>query len=507
MLWVAAYPLAWFALFSSSSIVWFLPAGLRLGVLWILPRHFWWKMAVAEWIAILTLSLYHETYNSTLALLAFTLLPWSIYATVVRSIGRHGRGTPDNKAMPRLLACGVVAALFNSLALTATHLNDTGALPDDLARSLANYGLGELAGVVIVLPVLLALRAQLGSQRRPWSELFAHGLVLVPLAVATGLSLLPIMDAPVYPLVLSLLPVFGITYRIGWRQGAIAMALLLPGLQTLSGPLVDLWDSGQFQVLIAIFCCVALLLGATAERQRAQRSALSATVKALSLRSAQLAGAANRIATLQEEERRRIGAELHDQLGQDMTAIATRLRVVERTATDPALREGLASINALVSGAHAHLREAIDHLHPAILDRFGLSRSLAEGPFAELMRDHLIRYECTIQGDVDTLPDNIASALYRICQEASTNCVRHGCGGYAQIHLALVQGAFDTTLRLEIADAAGALELDAGSPGRGLVNIRDRAQAIGAEYRFNANSGQPRHSLLLYRPHVIVKNF
>ncbi|MDQ3511421.1 MAG: hypothetical protein M3414_07025, partial [Pseudomonadota bacterium] len=115
-LWVAAYPLVWLALYSSSSMIWFLPAGLRLGVLWILPRHAWWKMAVTEWIVILVLSVHHEAYNSMIALLALTLLPWSIYATVVRSIGRHGRGTPDNKAMPRLLACGALAALLNALA-------------------------------------------------------------------------------------------------------------------------------------------------------------------------------------------------------------------------------------------------------------------------------------------------------------------------------------------------------------------------------------------------------
>ena len=498
-LWLALYPLAWVALFMGSSMYWFLPAGLRLGVLWILPRRWWWKMAAFEFAGILALSLFRNAFHSPLALLAAAVLPWCVYACVVRGIGRHGRGTPHNKAVARLLACGAVAALLNAIALTAINLNDSGALPDALPRTLANYAMGDFAGVILVLPVLLALSEQFGPDRRRWRELLAHGLVLVPLAVAMGLSLLPIIDAPLYPLMLALLPMFTLSYRTGWRQGAIAHALLIPGLLAISGPLVELWGSGQLQVLVAVTGCVALLLGATAERQRSQRSTLTATVQALSLRSAQLAGAANRIATLQEEERRRIGAELHDQLGQDMTAIATRLRVVERTAVDPSVREGLASINALVSGAHTHLREAIDHLHPAVLDRFGLARALSEGPFAELMRDHDIRYDCTILGEIDALPDNIASALYRICQEATTNCVRHGCGGRTHIHLSLVPGKLFSTLTLLIEDAAGALHVDPTSPGRGLTNIRDRAQAIGADYLFNAKSGTPRHSLQLWR--------
>jgi len=432
-------------------------------------------------------------------MMAAAVLPWCCYALVVRVIGRHGRELPTTgSALPRLLACGAAAAVLTTFALTAIQLNDSGELAGSLASTLAGYALGDFAGVVIVLPILLALYEQLGPDRRRWIDLFAHGLVLAPLAVAVGLSQLPIIAEPVYPLMLALLPMFAIAYRIGWRQGAFAHALLVPGLYTISGPLVELWSTGQLQVLLAVAGCVALLLGATAARQRSQRGALSATVQALSLRSAQLAGAANRIATLQEEERRRIGAELHDQLGQDMTAIATRLRIVERGAVDPALREGLASINALVSGAHTHLREAIDHLHPAVLDRFGLARALAEGPFAELLRDEGIDYQCTIEGDVNALPDNIASALYRICQEATTNCVRHGCGGHVHIRLSLVPGQAGSELTLQIHDQAGELQVDPVHPGRGLTNIRDRAHAIDADYRFDADHGAPRHWLQLW---------
>ena len=55
--WLALYPFAWMARFAGSSIFWFLPAGLRLGTLWLLPRRSWWKMAIVEWAAILALSL------------------------------------------------------------------------------------------------------------------------------------------------------------------------------------------------------------------------------------------------------------------------------------------------------------------------------------------------------------------------------------------------------------------------------------------------------------------
>jgi len=142
----------------------------------------------------------------------------------------------------------------------------------------------------------------------------------------------------------------------------------------------------------------------------------------------------------------------------------------------------------------------INELHPAVLDRFGLARAIAEGPFAELLRDRGVLYTSRIQGRVEQLPDNIASALYRICQEAATNGARHGCGGRMHIRLTLLPSAVASELTLEIEDQFGPIAVDPDRPGRGLLNIRDRANAIGADYRFDAASGMPRHRVHLWLP-------
>jgi two-component system sensor histidine kinase UhpB len=218
----------------------------------------------------------------------------------------------------------------------------------------------------------------------------------------------------------------------------------------------------------------------------------------LSIRSKALTHVAERLTSQQEDERRRIGAELHDQLGQDMTAIATRLRVLMRTRENPALVDsGLLAIQELVDDAHTHLRDVIHQLHPLALDRFGLSRALAEGPLAAMARDAGVDYRCDIGGDVDSLPPPIATALYRICQEAATNCVRHGCGGRIEICLWLTPTGVYDELVLKIEDDAGEIELGTERQGHGLQGIRDRANAIGADYYFHRDSGHPRHWLQL----------
>lgn len=498
--WLALYPLAWVLLFSVSSIFWFLPAGLRFGVLWLLPRRAWWKMAIVEIGAIVALSLVRDVYDTLPGLLAGSALPWTLYALVVAAASGPGQA-PVRRALPRLLGAGVLAATINALALTAIDRFDDGIVSAAVSSMFASYALGDFAGIVLMMPLVFAIHAQSGPDRRPLRTLLAHGFVFVPAGLALGISMLWSAQAPVYPLLYSLLPLFAIAYRFGWRPAAVAVALLSVGVHHVSDSLAQIWNPGELQLLMAMTSCAALLLGAAAETQNAQRDTLSAAVHALSSRTNQLTEAASRIASLQEMERRRIGAELHDQLGQDMTAIATRLRIVERTTADPAVRMGLASIGALVADAHMHLREAINHLHPTVLDRFGLARALAEGPLAELLRDHDVRYTCRIEGDVDALPDSIASAVYRICQEAITNCARHGCGGRVHLHLSFMQERAGSRLELRIRDEAGAIHLTGNGSGHGLQNIRDRAAAIGAEYHFDPEAGTPRHALSLRIPH------
>src|SRR5690606_34529191 len=127
LVWLALYPFAWLGLFGISGMLWYLPAGLRLGTLWLLPRRLWPAMAAVE---ITTLVILGQTlgYRSVANWLLGAILPWCIYALVLRGIGRHGRGTPAYKALPRLLAVGFVAAVLNSLLLTAIDLNDDGSL-------------------------------------------------------------------------------------------------------------------------------------------------------------------------------------------------------------------------------------------------------------------------------------------------------------------------------------------------------------------------------------------
>src|SRR5690606_251286 len=100
---------------------------------------------------------------------------------------------------------------------TSIDLKDDGSLGSRLSSTLVSYALGDFAGTVLVVPIMLAMVEQFGPQRRTWPELMAYGVVLVAPGVALGLSLLPVIEAPIYPLAISLLPLFLVAHRYGWR--------------------------------------------------------------------------------------------------------------------------------------------------------------------------------------------------------------------------------------------------------------------------------------------------
>ncbi len=487
-----AYLAAYVLLYSISSLHWFLPAGLRLSVLWLLPRRHWWVTLVGEVIAIVLLAIARGTFQDPLAMLLASFTPWCVYAAIVYTFARPAGLVPSPDSMMRFLLCGLAAAVASGVMLVLINIADDG-VPQLPPQMVISFAIGDFTGILMIAPLVRTALAQFGPRREPWRYVLADGLVVMPALVALGLSWLPIHNADLYPLMIALFPLLWLSFRYGWRTAAISLALLSVAVYRLGPGFVGVGPSMQLQLLTSAAGFAALMIGVSGESLRLQGRALTSTIDMLSSRTRALSDAANRLVSKQEDERKRIGAELHDQLGQDMTAIATRLRIVERAHEERDIRQGLRSLSELVADAHEHLRGAIQSLHPLALDRFGLERALSEGPMRELARDHGIAYECRIDGDADALPQDIATAIYRICQEVTTNCVRHGCGGRVSITLTVEphDGGRDLTLRID--DEGGAFEVPANGEGLGLQNISDRADAIGAEHVFRPENGHPRH--------------
>lgn len=183
-----------------------------------------------------------------------------------------------------------------------------------------------------------------------------------------------------------------------------------------------------------------------------------------------------------EQERGAIARELHDELGQQVTAIkSVGLAIARRAAgQDASIEQSARLVMECADHIYEGVHQLIARLRPSALDRFGLCDALQD-----LLGDWRIRHPDVVMslamtGDaLDGLDDALSTAVYRIVQEAVNNALRH-----AQAHRIDVKVlASDDGVALAVADNGLGRLAQLRAPGRfGVVGMRERAQALGGSF-------------------------
>jgi two-component system sensor histidine kinase UhpB len=182
-------------------------------------------------------------------------------------------------------------------------------------------------------------------------------------------------------------------------------------------------------------------------------------------------------------EQHRVGNDLHDGLGQELTGIALMLRgVAGRLQTEyPLMLPEIDGITKLVNNAIESTRSLARGLSPVNLERGGLKDAL-EGlaMHASELYGAQVSFAHRLQG-AKPLSVELANHMYRIAQEAVRNAVKHGGARVIRLHLSIARGK----VRLVIADDGSGLPDDAlEAPGMGLKIMRYRARMVGGIVKF-----------------------
>ena len=197
-----------------------------------------------------------------------------------------------------------------------------------------------------------------------------------------------------------------------------------------------------------------------------------------------------RLVQAQEQERRAIARELHDEVGQALTAIKVELAVAERNAGlsdkgEDALRE----VRSITDRTLQQVRDLSQLLHPALLDDLGLPAAL-EWYLKGFSRRTGIRTDL-LQDRMDTrLPSEVETCIYRVVQEALTNVARHSGAQSCRVYL---QRLPHTILLTVEDDGRGITPPSAGSeprPGLGLLGIRERATDLAGTFNIESQAGK-----------------
>lgn len=188
-----------------------------------------------------------------------------------------------------------------------------------------------------------------------------------------------------------------------------------------------------------------------------------------------------------EEERRQIARELHDELGQSITAVKSLGLAIAQRPDD---REQVGRTAKLIVATAGHMYDAVHELIPRLrpfaLDKFGLTDALQD-----LVADCGLRHpDIDVALEIGHLPpdlgDTLTTCAYRIVQEALTNALRHSGGRRIGISVA----STDKELTVAIEDDGRGLPGDWTRPGHfGVRGMRERARALGGEFTIAAGAG------------------
>ncbi len=180
-----------------------------------------------------------------------------------------------------------------------------------------------------------------------------------------------------------------------------------------------------------------------------------------------------RVLAAQEAERLRIAQELHDQIGQELTAVLLGLSRVQGRAS-PELRADLSAVEEVVRASLEDVRRIAVELRPEALDDLGLESALAV--LADRFSERLsLEVKLAVSPGLPQLGRDVELVVYRVAQEALTNVARHS--GTDRAELRLVN--HPTGLTLTVRDHGRGLAAPA-APGTGMRGMRERAMLIGA---------------------------
>jgi two-component system sensor histidine kinase UhpB len=201
-----------------------------------------------------------------------------------------------------------------------------------------------------------------------------------------------------------------------------------------------------------------------------------------------------RIIEAEEEERKRLARELHDELGQSLTAIKVDAAYIAREAAGsaPKIVDSARAIESISANIMELIRSMLARLRPHGLETVGLRETLQDLVAGWQVRVS-DRFQCTlnIQGNVDVLTPELNITVYRLIQECLTNAVRYSRARTITIDLSLQEErANPARVLLDVTESALTPSgVAAGTSGSGLSGMRERVEALGGELQINIDSG------------------
>jgi signal transduction histidine kinase len=238
-----------------------------------------------------------------------------------------------------------------------------------------------------------------------------------------------------------------------------------------------LWVSTLLGVLVAVAAVIRIwLLERRSEEQRRRTALAEGNMRQLS----------QQLVKTQEEERKNLSRELHDHVGQMLTALRMELGTAERArgGMGPQFGQSIGECKRLSETMLRTVRDLAMGLRPSMLDDFGLKPAL-EWLVRDFARRCDIRVDLMVDGEFERLPDAHRTCIYRVVQEALTNCVRHA----RATRVIVTVSDHRTALELVVRDDGVGFVPTGPRTGLGLLGLDERIRELHGRLTIDSAPG------------------
>lgn len=532
-LWLITAMVLGYGLFFIGFFHWMLAGGLMFSVFLIRPRGEWpvWYLAfglssLLQYFTISYLSFgtilgSFEQQGLHLLIIGNWLSP-ALIMLAVFTVQRFGFNSDSAASLRGMSLMHAGAALVGVLLMAKDYLyifsegmvGDVRAgrivdmqpiawpesLPVLLKFGISHF-MGGFLGVMLIVPMaiwLLVRSNRSGSARIIRSTLLY--IYLVPMLLYFGSSMITEPNENLQTLlrILLLAAVVVFSFLHGWRGAALSV-LVVSGLITLDDSMRgNATDILELQLYVAVMGAMALLFGASVDELRQKERMLNVDKERLQVALSALAESSRRSLHTEELERKRLARELHDEMGQTLTAIQTQLSLSSLTAVDEKRIEELRRLEQLTQRLGHSLRSVVNSLTPDELDQLGLYTAITHGSPAQMCERAGLDYSTEIYGDSRLLErlDMLTNlAAYRIVQEAVTNAIKHSHAQQITVRLRIGERQRRILVLIDIRDDGIGLK-SLRQIEHGFNSIRDRTAALNGVLNIQNLPGVRVHVML-----------
>lgn len=476
--WLMLWTLSVYLTQNGQQAVLFLPHGVSLALLILLSRRFWPALLLPQ--LAMTLWLHSEqllTSYTMLAVPAINLLP----AIVAQ---RYWHRFPLYWQRLSLLLGAVTLASLLHILLLAPFLHSSAIL----------IGMAAFTGGVLLTPFVYLVYEFLRQQHRYHllgldtsnPPLRTSLIIWCSLFFIIGIGTQMVMSPQIERLLLIVvfLPNVVMAWKFGWQGGVLA-GLLGSMMITIARQIgVGFSDLIELEIFLSTQALLGIGLGIAISRQQHLAQNLDHYRRRLEAELDARRQLTEKLIHSEEDTRKNLARELHDEIGQNITAIQIQTQLVKRSGDTSQALAAAGQINDLARRIHHSTRQLLRQLRPPVLDELSLEEALHHlvNEFAFAERGIQCRFDYRLAQPPES--ETLVFTLYRLLQELLNNVSKHA--NASEVSIALWQQ--DNRLHLAVRDNGVGL-VSGGQPGFGIQGMRERISALGGELTLESRQG------------------